>query len=533
MAEIGDMPALCANDNCDLNDDDDDDDDDSVDWNEVEEDDEHALCLFCSTTFVRIGDAIQHCKVDHNFDLSVLKARFEMDCYNFIKLVNYIRTHNVDASVVMNSNEPVWEKDEYMKPVVVDDPWLMYDFEGLELPSSARSSDDGRFHVANAENGCVTLSERHFAELQRTIQDLSAQVQEKDSIIQNMLVDMERMRQVTQNLVNDGQGEPDVEKSAKNIYLKDDEGYFNTYDHFGIHHEMLSDKVRTSSYHEALVKNAASLSGRTVLDLGCGTGILSLFAASVGAGHVIGIDKSNIIYSAMEIVRENNYHNKITLKRGMIEDTELESKVDVIVSEWMGYFLLFEGMLDSVIYARDKHLVKDGKLLPNRCSISLVGLADKERYQELIGFWSNVYGFNMNCMRQKVVYEPTVEVVPSDKVITSTSTLLELDLYTCTTESLDFSSEFTLHINEDDTLTALVGYFDVHFDLPHAVSFSTGPQATPTHWKQTVFFLPQPVPVKKGESISGKLICQRQIKDVRSLTVTIILSGKRYKYILS
>jgi protein arginine N-methyltransferase 3 len=42
----------------------------------------------------------------------------------------------------------------------------------------------------------------------------------------------------------------------------------------------------------------------------------------------------------------------------------------------MGYFLLFEGMLDSVIYARDHHLAEGGLLLPNRCSISLVGLAD-------------------------------------------------------------------------------------------------------------------------------------------------------------
>jgi len=42
----------------------------------------------------------------------------------------------------------------------------------------------------------------------------------------------------------------------------------------------------------------------------------------------------------------------------------------------MGYFLLFEGMLDSVIYARDHHLAEGGLLMPNRCSMSLVGLSD-------------------------------------------------------------------------------------------------------------------------------------------------------------
>jgi protein arginine N-methyltransferase 3 len=63
------------------------------------------------------------------------------------------------------------------------------------------------------------------------------------------------------------------------------------------------DHVRTSSYRDALVLNSALWKDRTVLDLGCGTGILSMFAASAGAQKVIGIDQSDIIYHAMDIVR--------------------------------------------------------------------------------------------------------------------------------------------------------------------------------------------------------------------------------------
>lgn len=69
--------------------------------------------------------------------------------------------------------------------------------------------------------------------------------------------------------------------------------------------------------------------------------------------------------------------DKVHLIRGRIEDTNLPvEKVDVLVSEWMGYFLLFEGMLDSFIYARDNHLVKGGLVFPNRCNISLIGCSD-------------------------------------------------------------------------------------------------------------------------------------------------------------
>lgn len=71
----------------------------------------------------------------------------------------------------------------------------------------------------------------------------------------------------------------------------------------------------------------------------------------------------------------------ITLKKGRLEDINLdEDKVDAIVSEWMGYFLLFEGMLDTVIYARDHYLTPGGVLLPNRCTLSIVGSGDTRMY---------------------------------------------------------------------------------------------------------------------------------------------------------
>lgn len=67
----------------------------------------------------------------------------------------------------------------------------------------------------------------------------------------------------------------------------------------------------------------------------------------------------------------------IKLIKGQIERTQLPvEKVDIIVSEWMGYFLLFEGMLDSFICARDTYLKEDGLVLPNRCNMSIVGVSD-------------------------------------------------------------------------------------------------------------------------------------------------------------
>jgi protein arginine N-methyltransferase 1 len=49
--------------------------------------------------------------------------------------------------------------------------------------------------------------------------------------------------------------------------------------------------------------------------------------------------------------------------------------VDIIISEWMGYFLLYESMFDSVLFARDKWLAEDGLLFPDRAKM-FIALAD-------------------------------------------------------------------------------------------------------------------------------------------------------------
>jgi protein arginine N-methyltransferase 3 len=117
----------------------------------------------------------------------------------------------------------------------------------------------------------------------------------------------------------------------------------------------------------------------------------------------------------------------------------------------------------------------------------------------------------MTCLQHEVVQEATIEIVPPDKVITSACLLTELDLSTCSTDSLDFSSELKLEATADGSITAFVGYFDVFFDLPQPVSFSTGPHAQPTHWKQTVFLLEEPINVKQGKFEEYLVGCQRML----------------------
>lgn len=110
------------------------------------------------------------------------------------------------------------------------------------------------------------------------------------------------------------------------------------------------------------------------------------FAVKAGAKHVVGVDMSTIIFKAREIVEVNGMSDKITLIQGKMEEIEIPfPKVDIIISEWMGYFLLYESMLDTVLYARDKYLEKDGLIFPDKATIFVAGIEDGEYKDEKIG----------------------------------------------------------------------------------------------------------------------------------------------------
>lgn len=506
---------------------------DEQEWQEMETSNTSVKCLFCPTVLSSVDEGFTHCETEHGFVLSTLKLKFNMDCYSYIKMINYIKIHKPNIEEIMNAKEPLWNDEKFLKPED-NDEWLMYDFESLtEKPSSPKS-----YH-ANVENGLVTLSQAHFIELQRTIQTLTEQLKESQVHLQMAKEDINTMQESMKTLVDGGNSIKNIGESniivncVSKVPLEDDEGYFNTYAHFGIHYDMLSDKVRTETYRDAILKNSETIKEKVVLDLGCGTGILSMFSATAGAKKVYALDQSEIIYHAMDIIRENNLQDKIKIVKGRLEDTKLEEKVDIIVSEWMGYFLLFEGMLDSVIYARENCLNPGGLLLPNRCNISLVANGDIDTHKKLIEFWSDVYGYKMNCMKSEVVREASIDIVASKNIISEPYIVKEVDINTCTTDVMDFTSEFTLKILKDSFFTSIVGYFDTFFDLPNSISFSTGPHVTPTHWKQTVFHFRDCKGVKQGDVIHGTIICSRQKTDVRALSVQINIFGKNHKYILS
>lgn len=306
--------------------------------------------------------------------------------------------------------------------------------------------------------------------------------------------------------------------------------YFDSYAHFGIHEEMLKDEVRTLTYRNSMYHNKHLFKGKVVLDIGCGTGILSMFAAKAGASRVIAIECSNIVEYARKIVEANHLDDVITIVKGKVEEVTLPDGldgVDIIISEWMGYCLFYESMLDTVLYARDKWLKRDGLLFPDRCSLFVTGIEDRQYKDEKINWWANVYGFDMSSIRKVAISEPLVDVVDPKQVVTNSCLIKEVDLYTVQKTDLDFSAPFHLQVRRNDYVQALVTFFNVEFTKCHKrLGFSTAPEAPYTHWKQTVFYFDDTMIVKKNEEIYGEFSMKPNNRNNRDLDFIIKIDFK-------
>lgn len=300
--------------------------------------------------------------------------------------------------------------------------------------------------------------------------------------------------------------------------------YFNSYSSYTIHEQMLKDQVRTGTYKDAIMNNPEAFKDKIVLDIGCGTGILSIFAAKAGAKHVYGLEFADIADYAVEIVKQNKLDDKITIIKSKVEEAKLPvEKVDIIISEWMGYFLLYESMLDTVLYARDKWLKKDGLILPDHATIYLAAVEDINYKSGKKNFWKDVYGVDMSIFNKIILKDPLIETCPRNSVNSSHCKIFEIDLYTVKKEDLEFSSKYELTFWRDySNFSGVVAWFDTQFKkLKNQYTLSTSPFTKQTHWYQTIFYTTKDIPIQKGDKVCGSIAVRKSRTNFRQLDVKI------------
>ena len=145
---------------------------------------------------------------------------------------------------------------------------------------------------------------------------------------------------------------------------------------------MLQDHVRTGTYQRAVMENKIDFKDKVIVDVGTGTGLLALFAAQAGARKVYAIEASDMADKAKLIVAANGFEDIIDVIKGKIEEIDLPEKVDLIISEPMGFMLLHERMLEVFSLAREKWGKPDCKMFPTTGTIYIAPFCDRDLYQE-------------------------------------------------------------------------------------------------------------------------------------------------------
>ncbi|KAE9584768.1 putative methyltransferase transcription factor C2H2 family [Lupinus albus] len=531
------------------------------------------VCLFCDSKFGSCDSLFVHCGSVHHFDFHGLRKSLCLNFYASFKLINYIRSQvaerrcwscgltcpsNQDLQnhlhdvISFNDIKTLWDHDRYLKPFVQDDP-LLYSFDEHEegedeqitaidddlmrdLKNSAEAFSDNQNAVkevvvnnglydAPITEGSASISDHHLSFASSSDKE---HIDGKDSRGFVSSIDKDPERHLTAHSQN---------HIAKHI-KKANESYFGSYSSFGIHREMLSDKVRMDAYGQAILKNPSLLNGAVVMDVGCGTGILSLFAAQGGASRVIAVEASSKMAAVASQVAKDNVlwlskskSGHSGLQKGVIEvvnsmveeidkNVELQPhSVDVLLSEWMGYCLLYESMLGSVLYARDRWLKPGGAILPDTATIFVAGFG---KGGTSLPFWQNVCDFDMSCIGKELVKEaaqiPIVDVVDYQDLVTGSEVLKTFDLATMKPNEVDFTATATLepkssasehrkvHLDSKSCYCWCYGvvlWFDTGFTNRFCQQtpavLSTSPYTPRTHWSQTILTFREPIAIGFGK----------------------------------
>jgi hypothetical protein len=311
-----------------------------------------------------------------------------------------------------------------------------------------------------------------------------------------------------------------------------DEQYFESYGtDMAVTRVMLDDRPRMDFYRAVL--DAENVRGKVVVDVGAGTGVLSMWAARHGAKKVIAVEASSMAHLLRRILAANAAQTRgvvhvahctaETLSLAALRERGLlgaDEAVDVVVSEWMGFYLLHEGLFFSVIHARDALLaapidagaVGGGGapalplLLPSRATLWLAPVDMRPLAEARVrGYWRDVDGFDLSPIADEEVdrmlaVNPVVQQLPVECLVCEPIAVCEFDLTTITAAELqtvvgaaafDYGGSALARRTAAERPGATVQGFAVWFDVAHGdTTLRTGPADAPTHWKQSVAMLP-------------------------------------------
>jgi predicted RNA methylase len=279
------------------------------------------------------------------------------------------------------------------------------------------------------------------------------------------------------------------------------------YAQLAVHRWMLRDHLRNEAYRRAIAHVVKP--GDVVLDMGAGSGILSIFAAAAGARKVYAVERTAVAGVARRVVESNGHAERIEVLESDLENVTLPEKVDVIVSEWMGGFGVDENVFAALIIARDRWLNAGGKIVPGRVT-ALLAPAEIPDFDEAIAYWrSRPHGVDMSVIADMTTQETfhTQTHLTTDALMADPKVMWTHDPYTCSLAEADqsFTTKRTFEATHDGVISGFVTWFNAEMGDGGTLTNAVG--SPDTHWGRTLFPLDRAIEVKTGTPIQVELHC--------------------------
>jgi len=242
---------------------------------------------------------------------------------------------------------------------------------------------------------------------------------------------------------------------------------------------MLRDVNRNDFYWQAMEK--LPVRNRRVLDLGAGTGILSLMAAKLGASSVLAVDESPEMALIVEKSAEHNgFQDIINVHAGHSTELwlDLKDRFDVIVSETFGVLLLQEGCLKSFIHARE-HLAKPSADIIPAGGVQYARLMGSPALRLTSSSAEKPDMLHVDALRDtgRVQFSLpggfSVNSLPDACWMSESVGILEVDFATYKLDDIPLCREFPVRILQDGVVDAIVTSWEVWSDKERTLCMST------------------------------------------------------------
>ena len=238
------------------------------------------------------------------------------------------------------------------------------------------------------------------------------------------------------------------------------------------------------------------------------------------------MESSNLSQICDAIAVHNGYADIIEVKHSRVEDAVFTEKVDILISEWMGFYLLHESMITSIIFARDQWLKPGGIILPTTASLYICPVTMKDYHQQHIQYWTNVYGFDffpvVAAVKSKLLSEPKILHVNAEECLSEPALVTHIDMqYVAEEDITRIPGHFAFNMSKHGVMHGFACWFDVKFDGASPITLDTSPSSAMTHWKQTVMFLPDSLLVNRDEEVACSLELKQNTQNRRRYDIVI------------